>query len=127
VKINDSIAKMAAERWLRKPGETKLNFFKAFGDKHVKVIKISLVTEGDMLRLVHPKYGHICRTSYFQSSDGPEERMTLNRVYLESAIRSLKNSRFWDKIVNKDFLVVSEDNKKLNKTVAKKILMEMIS
>jgi len=124
--INNSIHEMAAEGWLRKPGESKLNFFKAFGHKNLRVIKISLIPDGDMLRLVHPKYEHHCRTSYFISSEG-EQRMTLNKVYLESVIRSLKNSELWERVVNRDFLVVNGDNKKLNKLVAKKMLMEMIS
>lgn len=127
--IDYAIEKMKKDRWLIKSVvEGKpLIFYKEFGKNNVKVIKISLVTEGDMLRLVPPNYEHVCRTSYFQSSDGPEERMTLNRVYLESTIRSLKNSGFWDRIVNKEFLIVSEDNKRLNRTVARKILKEMIS
>ena len=105
--------------------QNKILLVKEFGKKKVKAIAFSIVIDNKKLFLEHPKYEYISVVSHFRSIQR-DVRLSLNKTYLTSIINTLKRAGIWKSIVNKDFLVVNDNNPKSNKGQVRKQLTSLL-
>lgn len=74
--------------------------------------------------LQEPVYRYYSKISFYDFKR-PENRWTRDKGLLFSIINNLKRSGFWEKISNKDFLIVNSYNKKANVKERMKVLKEI--
>jgi hypothetical protein len=92
----------------------------------VKEITITLLYDSmdDTFELQEPVYQFYSKISFYDFKR-PESRWTRDKGLLFSIIRNLKRSGFWEKISNKDFLIVNTLNKKTSVKERLRILKEV--
>jgi hypothetical protein len=80
----------------------------------------------DSFELQEPTYRYYSKISYYDFRR-PEARWTRNKNLLFSLIRNLKRSGFWERLSNKDFLVVNKSNKVADSKDRLKVLKEVLT
>ena len=112
--------------WLAvKNGKDAIKIARVFGKERPKVIEFSLVCHRDGIYIEHPHYQFKSTISHFSSTQ-TDVRLSLNKSYLASLIKALKNIEVWDSIRNKDFLVVNDNNKKTDKIKVERELKRLL-
>jgi hypothetical protein len=91
-------------------------------EKNKEIVIVLLYDSIDgTFELQEPVYRYYSKISYYDFKR-PENRWTRNKKFLFNTIRNLKRGGFWEKISNKDFLVVN----KLNTEADYKNRLEML-
>lgn len=110
------------ESWLAvKSGKDSIKVVKQFGKQKTKIIEFVLTSVVDGIHIHHPNYEFKSTVSHFRAVE-KDIRLSLNKSFLSSIIKSLKKVSLWDAVVNKDFLRINKDNSKSNK---KEVSMEL--
>lgn len=76
-------------------------------------IKLFYDHESNSFEVQAPTYRYYSKISYYDFKT-PEHRWIRNKDVLFSLIKNLKKCGLWNKISNKDFLMVNEYNPKVN-------------
>lgn len=96
--------------------------------KYSKAHETSIVLLYDSVdntfELQEPVYRYYSKISFYDFKR-PENRWTRDKELIFSIINNLKKSGFWDKISNKDFLIVNSYNKRANVKERIKVLKEI--
>lgn len=115
--------RMVNEPWIVREVGKNLVFNREYAAKDVE---FTLVPTGrGEYEIRHPSYVFISTVSHFRSAQ-KDVRLSLNKVYLRSAIRLLQRTGIWASVVNKDFLEVNTNNKKSNKRRVRTELMDLL-
>ena len=109
VKIAEMIKNTRWNRPLhRNPDPKKVLLRKVFGRKKPKIIEIVLNREADGYVISFPEYDYIASNSYYTQRYGTEKRMCrAKETVIIPLIRDLIDSRVWELITNKDFVMAS--------------------
>lgn len=107
-------------------GINKITLIRQYGYKYPKIISFSLVASGKGLYLEHPNYKFISVVSHFKSVQN-DIRLSLNKTYLSSIIRTLKRTGVWQSVMNKNFLKVNDNNPKSNKGKVRNELKNLLA
>ena len=110
---------------IAKEGKDGVKVLKQFGKGKPKVIAFVLVCVKDGVYLKHPSYDFVSTVSHFKAVQ-TDKRLSLNKTYLKSIIRSLKALGLWEAVVNKDFLEINKNNKKSDKGTVRKELYSLL-
>ena len=101
--------------WLAiKSGGDSVKVVKQFGKAKIKIIEFVLTSVSEGIHIHHPNYEFISKVSHFCAVE-KDIRLSLNKTFLSSIIKSLKKVGLWEAVVNKDFLKINKDNSKSNK------------
>lgn len=92
-------------------------------DRETSVVLIYDSVDGTF-ELQEPVYRYFSKVSFYDFKR-PEKRWTRNKGFLFSLIRNLKRSNLWEKISNKDFLVVNKSNTETDYTDRLKVLQKV--
>ncbi len=106
-------------------GSDGVKVVKEFGIQKRKVIEFSLVCVSEGIYIKHPHYEFRSTVSHYCSTQ-KDIRLSLNKTFLSSIIKTLRKIGLWEAIVNKDFLQVNRDNSKSNKGVVKRELRRLL-
>jgi hypothetical protein len=90
-----------------------IKVIKKFGRKKPRIIEFKIICEEKDLHFKHPNYTFRNVTSHF-SPIIDEKRISLNKTFLKSIIKSLKKVGVWQRIVNKEFIQLNENNPRLD-------------
>lgn len=107
-------------------GKDAVLLAKQFGQKRPKVIQLTLTCTKEGIHIRHPNYEFKSTISHFCSVQ-KDIRLSLNKTFLTSIIRTLKETGLWEAVTNKDFLVVNKNNSKSNKNTVKRELGLLLS
>ena len=106
----------------------KVNYPSIIIFKYQKEHEISIVllydSIDDTFELQEPVYRYYSKISYYDFKR-PENRWTRNKKFLFSIIMDLKKSGLWEKISNKDFMVVNKLNEKISSENRLNVLREV--
>lgn len=108
-----------------KNGKDEVSVAKQFGKKKPKVIKFILICSREGIHLKHPNYEFKSTVSHFCAIQ-KDVRLSLNKTFLTSIIKSLKNLGLWELIINKDFLQINKNNAKSDKGLVGKELKNLL-
>jgi hypothetical protein len=97
---------------------------KQFKKSWRRISKEWSVDMDNTFELQEPVYRYYSKISFYDFKR-PENRWTRDKGLLFSIINNLKRSGFWEKISNKDFLIVNSYNKKANVKERMKVLKEI--
>lgn len=92
-------------------------------DREISVVLLYDSVDGT-LELQEPVYRYYSKVSFYDFKR-PEKRWTRNREFLFNLIRNLKRSNLWERISNKDFLVVNKSNTETDYKNRLKLLQEV--
>lgn len=104
----------------------KIIVAREFGIKYRKYISFILTYSKGKYIIEHPSYEFISTVSHF-SSVQKDKRLSLNKTYLASVIRTLKSAGVWPLILNQSFLRVNRNNPRSNKGKVKRELTNLLS
>jgi len=102
-------------------GSDEIKVVKTFGKKVKKSIEFRLICSKTGVYIKHPNYIFYSTVSHFCSTE-QDVRLSLNKTFLISIIKTLKKVGLWKSVVNKDFIQVNLKNFKSNKAVVNKEL-----
>ena len=128
MKIQDVISAVRKEKgWHAIKSEFgKIILARQFGVKSPKMITLILGYSKGKYTLEHPNYEYMNRISHFKSVQ-KEIRLSLNKTYLSSIIKTLKRAGVWPLILNQNFLRVNTNNRKSNKGKVKRELARLLA
>jgi len=98
--------------WLLRVKGSDLEMIRTFNGRPVTLLLES--QGGGRYHLVFPSYIFHSTISHFAPSE-EEHRFCRNKNLLASVVKVLKRSALWDRLENKDFMVVNTANNRSNK------------
>ncbi len=104
----------------------KITVVREFGNAKRRTISFNLISQKDGFLLEHPSYVFVSTVSHFRSLQ-EDVRLSLNKSYLSSMVNILRKTGIWSSIINKNFLVINDRNRKSHKGKVKKELKNMLS
>lgn len=105
--------------------KNEIEVIKIFGKANKKILLFKLVFTKKGIIIIHPNYEFHSTVSHFCSTQR-DIRLSLNKAYLKSIIRSLKKIGVWEAVINKDFLQINKNNPKSNKAVINRELRKLL-